>query len=225
MHPRQPDPDTVLDLVRRTTDAEIDRLLNRYLADAPDGAAALAHLRRTGNDGVLSPTAWSYLRVDPLLPPDTAPDDDPRRHALNAATTALTLWAHHQQSQRKRMHRTPRPGRTDTSLDLGGALSRLAHAGDNASLTPRFTQLTRMAPAGLPTTALRPLVRCLREGGVPLDYAELAVQLTRWRLPGGRRAVQRRWSTSFFETRPAPRPDSSTDPETVTAVTIAKDTP
>ncbi|MFJ1756534.1 type I-E CRISPR-associated protein Cse2/CasB [Kitasatospora sp. NPDC088134] len=223
MQPLRPDPD--LDLVRRTTGTEIDRLLNRYLADAPDGAA-LAHLRRTGNDGVLSPTAWSYLELDPLLPPDTAPADDPRRCALDAACTALVLWAHHQQSQRERMHRTPRPGRTGTSLDLGGALSRLVHTTGSASITPRFTQLTRMAPVGLPTTVLRPLVRCLREGGVPLDYAELAVQLTRWRLPGGRREVQRRWSTSFFETRPAPRPDT-TDPDTDAAViaTTAKDIP
>ncbi|MFJ5926528.1 type I-E CRISPR-associated protein Cse2/CasB [Kitasatospora sp. NPDC092948] len=220
MEPRQPDPD--LDLVRRTTDTEINRLLNRYLADAPDGAAALAHLRRTGNDGTLSPTAWSYLNLDPLLPPDTAPADDPRRHALDAACTTLVLWAHHQQSRPERMHRTPRPGRTDTSLDLGGALSRLSRTVDNASITPRFTQLTRMAPTGLPTTTLRPLIRCLREGGVPLDYAALAVQLTRWRMPGGRRQVQRHWSTTHFETRPAPRPDTT---DTDTTVTTEKDTP
>lgn len=206
------------DRAAATTSRIIDRLQRGYLAGAPEAATVLAQLRRTDGTVARLPAAlWPAVDLTALgLPTEdgTRPNDDAVRAAEDATVLATVLWALHQHSSTTPMHRTA-PADADgppSWLGLGGALRRLAATGTGPteySLLARLTAARTSLP--IPAPHLTYLVRMLATAGIPLDYAHLSWQLTRWPMPGGRTDTSAQWARSWWRTTPrrADRADAS----------------
>lgn len=186
------------------------RLQSRILRDKADPTAVgvLARLRRgVGRNPGFDYTLEEYLAVPPDLiryaPPESPADEE------HAAHDAVTLYALHQQSQRRPMYLR--------GNGLGVAVSRLV----DASASPEGVR-RRFAALGTATTYaetihhLRGLTMMLREQEIPVDYGLLADDLLTLRRPDGRRTVQAIWGREFYRARAARRPDGATADSTET---------
>lgn len=186
----------------------VARLQSRALRDRADPTAVgvLARLRRgVGRSPGFDYTLEEYLAVPPDLiryaPPESPADEE------HAAHDAVTLYALHQQSQRRPMYLR--------GNGLGVAVSRLVDASSGPEGVRR-----RFAALGTATTYtetihhLRGLTMMLREQEIPVDYGLLADDLLTLRRPDGQRTVQAIWGREFYRARPARRPDGDTPEST-----------
>ncbi|MEU4805069.1 type I-E CRISPR-associated protein Cse2/CasB [Actinosynnema sp. NPDC023587] len=181
--------------------ARILPLQEGVLANRSDAVAGLARLRR----GVGKPVGsvneiLQYTVSEKFAGPAAGDEPTP---AETAAHVAMTLYAAHQQSQRKRMHQR--------GYGLGRAV-RLLHPEDFGTLVPpvlrRFQALGTAQSLEELVHHLRGMAQLLRNKGIPLDYALLADELTRWQRRGGPSIVRLRWGREFYRV-PAPVDDAT----------------
>lgn len=171
-------------------------LQSRVLRERPDPEAvgALARLRRgigrePGSDYSLEPYLLVPDRLIPYVPADGPAD------AEYAVHDAVTLYALHQQSQRKPMH--------VVGHGLGAAVSTLVSKSDGPDgVRRRFTALGTASTYPEATYHLRGLTTMLRGHEVPLDYGLLADDLLTLRKPDGASRVRAAWGREFFRYRP-----------------------
>jgi len=180
--------------------ARIQALQEGVLADRPGAVAGLARLRRgVGKPAGSIQEILQYTVSEAFAPPGSG--DEPTLAEV-AAHAALTLYATHQQSQRRRMHQR--------GWGLGRAVRRL-HPHDFGDKVPpilhRFRALGSAQSTDELVHRLRGTVQLLRGAGQPLDYALLADELVLWQRPGGALTVRLRWGRGFYRT-PAPGADS-----------------
>lgn len=179
--------------------ARIQALQEGVLANRPAAVAGLARLRRgVGKPAGSIQDILQYTVSDTFAPPGSG--DEPTRAEI-AAHAALTLYATHQQSQRKRMHQR--------GWSLGRAVRRL-HPQDFGDKIPPILHRFRALGSAQSTDELvhrvRGAVQLLRGAGQPLDYALLADELMLWQRPGGASTVRLRWGRGFYRT---PAPDTA----------------
>jgi CRISPR system Cascade subunit CasB len=183
--------------------SRIGKLQDGYLKDRSAAVAALARLRR----GVGKP-AGSVLDIVEHTHAEEFVfgwDEDEPSYAENAAHVAMTLYALHQQSQRRAMHA---PGRR-----FGAAVRRLVpEPRPDAPVARRFAALGTADSFDELSHHLRGLVQLLRREQIPLDYGLLARDLWSWQLPGHAARVRLRWGRDFHFP-PTPRPEAGTDAE------------
>jgi CRISPR system Cascade subunit CasB len=185
-------------------------LQSRVLREPPDPAAvsALARLRR----GIGQEPGSDYTLEQYLLVPEQllgyAPKDSPADTEY-AVHDAVTLYALHQQSQRRPMH--------VSGGGLGAAVSRLVSLSEGADgIRRRFAALGTATAYHESIYHLRSLTTLLRGHEVPFDYGLLADDLYRLRCPNGPEQIRALWGREFFRTRPAAQADptaSSDAPE------------
>lgn len=184
------DSDPLADFV----DAQATRLWKGYHADRSDAVAELARLRRTVPTGSqVHPSSWElFARGDGFPQELLGHGDEPSPSELAAAAT-LALFALHQQSQReRRMHVRAADNR------LGRAAWQLRGKMDSGGVDRRIQAITRANDIGPALDQLRGLVGLMRSNGVPLDYAQLALDLRAIQSPAGRRGARVRWSRDYY---------------------------
>ncbi|GAA1740569.1 type I-E CRISPR-associated protein Cse2/CasB [Luedemannella helvata] len=184
----------------------IGALQSRFLREAPDPEAvgALARLRRgIGREPGSDYTLERYLGVPEALV-QFVPDDRPA-DVEYAVHDAVSLYALHQQSQRKPMH-----------LDgdgLGRAVSSLLNKTDGPEgVRRRFAALGTASTYQEVIYHLRGLTTMLRGHAVPLDYGLLAEDLLDLRKPYGAAKVRAAWGREFFRSRRTVEADNSATP-------------
>ena len=181
----------------RELKAYMDRRLERYqnASDRSYVRAQLAMLRRgVGKKPGALPELWGILFGD--LPEEfLSVSGEPTREEW-AVYTALTLYALHQQGSEATgpegcMHR---PGRR-----LGAAARQLVTVEEEEERIARRLQMAATAN-GIAEAAqhLRGLVRLLRGGKIPLDYAQLAADLYNFQFPDGAARVRLAWGQDFY---------------------------
>jgi CRISPR system Cascade subunit CasB len=171
-------------VLREDAGRRVRRLQRAYLdpsdRENSEATATLARLRRCAPDAVgADPTVWAVTLAD--LPDQlrSGRKDDEASPAERAVHAALVLYATHQQSNQIPVH--------VRGASLGGAVRRLAEARahngepDEASIR-RLHQVVLANDAPGRLHHLRGLITLLRSESdpIPLDYAQLAVDL--WRL-------------------------------------------
>ncbi|MFD7659022.1 type I-E CRISPR-associated protein Cse2/CasB [Actinosynnema sp. NPDC059797] len=171
--------------------ARITPLQEGVLADRSAAVAGLARLRRgAGKPAGSVNEILQYTVSEKFAGPAAGDGPTP---AETAAHVALTLYAVHQQSQRKRMHQR--------GHGLGRAV-RLLHPEDFGSVVPpvlrRFQALGTAQSLEELVHHLRGMVQLLRVQAIPLDYALLADELTLWQRRGGASIVRLRWGRAFY---------------------------
>jgi CRISPR system Cascade subunit CasB len=217
----------------------IGPLQEDYLDDRPYAVAALARLRRgAGKEAAQVPDLWGLADTGALYeqPPARRPlSEDELIHAEDAVHVALTLWALHQQSRRKAMHRADR--RT-APMGFGAAVRRLMPRNEiDEPVRKRFVRVGNAPDLAAMSLRLRDVVLLLRREDIELDYVLLAEQLYRWQEPGGRDLVRRAWGRSFHAyqapegsgtddspTDASPATTDATDTADASATTDATDT-
>lgn len=173
-------------------DCKISCLQKGYLSeDSRKHARAradLANLRRglTAGPGERV-EIWDLTQVDVS---DNAPDEPTREEF--AVHVAMTLYAAHQQSRTKPMHR---PGE-----GLGHAAHSVVGYDDdeNPSARARFDALVMSSTREELRRHLRSFVSLLRAKEIPLDYGMLVDDIVRFQRPGGAKAVRRCWSRQYY---------------------------
>lgn len=133
---------------------------------------------------------------------------------LEAEHVALTLYAAHQQSKDKSMHRR--------GVGLGAAVRvlRQSQKFSEEAVDRRFTATataTSMEELGM---HLRGLITQLRSIDQPLDYDQLERDLRRWEYSDGVALVRRQWGKDYFL-----RPRAESEGEASNAATAAPSTP
>ncbi|QEU90555.1 type I-E CRISPR-associated protein Cse2/CasB [Streptomyces kanamyceticus] len=201
-------------------DGQIRRLQQGHLADRSDAVATLARLRRgAGRAPMAVPDLWALIDLTELSADPQFSGEAAQTRAQNATYAALTLWALHQQSRQRPMHR--RDG-----LGLGGAVRRLMPGNEiDDPVRKRFVRVGAAPTWDALAVRLREVVTLLRREEISLDYALLADQLHTWQYPHRRAAVRDAWGRSFHAYRP--QTSTPTDGADNSAVdeTDPKDTP
>ncbi|OLF09061.1 type I-E CRISPR-associated protein Cse2/CasB [Actinophytocola xinjiangensis] len=168
--------------------ARVTQLQGGYLRDDASAVAALARLRR----GAGKP-AGSVLDILEFTHAEEFARDwhrDEPSYAENAAHVAMTLFALHQQSQRRAVHVQGRP--------FGSAVRALdKDARSDGPVARRFAALGTADSFAELTHHLRGLVQLMRAANVQFDYGQLARDLWVWQLPGRAPQVQNRWGRDY----------------------------
>lgn len=179
--------------VGRYVDWRVTLLQTKALAGGSDAIAHLARLRRGAGKLVeQTPDLWQLTIADVPLPARYG--DAPTPHE-QAAHTALTLYAVHQQSRRRGMHK---PGQ-----GLGAAVRALSQRGPSEqAVRRRFEALGTAVTFTEIVHHARGLVTQLRGLDIPLDYGVLADQLVWLQRSGSRSAdlVRLTWGRDFYRT-------------------------
>lgn len=149
-----------------------------------DGAVLAALRRGIGREAGTVPEMWPYYREL-----NDRGDVTPR---LQAEHLTLSLFAVHQQSKPRSVHRR--------QVGVGTAMATLRNSGrfSEQAVERRFAAFataTSLAEAG---THLRGLITQLREIDQGMDYTQLMDDLVRWQYPESAGAVRRRWGMQFF---------------------------
>ncbi|MFC6094386.1 type I-E CRISPR-associated protein Cse2/CasB [Saccharothrix lopnurensis] len=197
--------------------ARVQPLQEGVLANRSAAVAGLARLRR----GVGKPAGsvneiLQYTVSEKFAGPGAGDGPTP---AETAAHVALTLYAVHQQSQRKRMHQR--------GWGLGRSVRMLHPQEFDANVPPvlrRFQSLGTAQSIDELVHHLRGTVQLLRGQATPLDYALLADELVLWHRPGGASIVRLRWGRAFYRT---PNPDEpvTDDPGSAQNTGLSPDQP
>lgn len=182
----------------------VARLQARMVRETPDPEAvgALARLRRgigaePGSDYTLERYLWVPDELIDYVPP-AGPAD-----AEYAVHDAVTLYALHQQSQRRPMH-APGEG-------LGAAVSKLIDKTDGPDgVRRRFAALGTASAYPEVIYHLRGLITMLRGHEVHLDYGLLADDLLNLRRPHRAARVRAAWGREFYRSRA--RSESANNP-------------
>lgn len=153
----------------------------------PAPGADLAALRRgIGRQPGEVPQMWPFYTT---LRADGLPSE-----RLRAEHLALTLFAVHQQSQARPVHRR--------KVGLGTAMKALRNSQKFSieAVDRRFAAAATAATPGELAHHLRGLITQLR--GVTeqpgLDYTQLFDDLRRWQYPDGQARVRRTWGSQYF---------------------------
>lgn len=179
--------------------------------------ATLARLRRGAGKAAGSVPDIFPFTVAPELAGTDAPDDPTPRET--AAHIALTLYALHQQSRSKPMHKR--------GWGIGRALRQL-HGPEDPTIPPdpvtrRFQILVTADDLDELSHHARGTVQLLRgtqTNAVPLDYGLLADELLRWQSVEGRAQVRRKWARDYYR----PRRHTTTETATATSDTAGDST-
>ncbi|WP_019358607.1 type I-E CRISPR-associated protein Cse2/CasB [Streptomyces sp. AA1529] len=191
-------------LVGRTVHTFLEPIQRGYLLpnDEAWAVARLAQLRRgAGKAPEEVPELFGLTGTEGLYS-EKGPGPNSER-ADTAVHLAVTLYALHQQSQRRvRMHV---PGRR-----LGGAVRALMPQGEiDEPLRRHFVRVAGATSTKVLAYRLRALVLLLRGESEPLDYARLADQIEQTLDPGKRLKVRQEWGREFHSWRP-PRDEVAT---------------
>ncbi|MCR1781134.1 type I-E CRISPR-associated protein Cse2/CasB [Nocardioides carbamazepini] len=200
-------------LLERFVQAQAARLRKGYEADRGSVVAELARLRRAlPRGGITPPEAWEILARD--FPEELRGGGDaPSTYEL-AATSALSFFALHQQSKRKQsMHRR------DDKHRLGRAAHTLMLRNESDGVRRHMQALVRAGSFDAVLEHLRALVTQLRAAEIPLDYAQLAVDLQDVQHPGRIHRARERWSRDFHRPIPSTATDDPPVPTATTATT------
>lgn len=176
--------------------SRITALQHGYLANRSGSVAALARLRRSaGKPAGSVPDVLEYT-----LAPEFALEwakDEPS-WAETAAHHAMTLYALHQQSVSKGMHKPgPSVGRAMRGL-ISGSSFEPTHP-----IARRFAILGTSDSFDELIHHLRGAVQLLRGARLPLDYGLLTTQLVAWQHRGGPDRVRLVWGRDFHLSNPA----------------------
>lgn len=198
-------------------DRQVSRLQKQYLAEHAsaaehaDAVATLAKLRRgIGKEVGELPELWQVtLEGLPAEPEFTTPGPT---FEEQAAYTAITLYALHQQSRREGMHQ---PGR-----GLGAAVAILAgRSGNEVAVRRRFEALGTAEAFSEVVHHARGLLTQLRGENLGLDYGIFADQLYWLQWPNSASRVRLAWGRDYYRTRhreseqnDPSTPDTDTDP-------------
>lgn len=192
--------------------ATVNRLQSGYVRAEPTSAsrAALARLRR----GVgKSPGACPDLAEFYVNPALDAWGEAPTR-AEWAAHMALGLYALHQQSGHRRMHRP--------KTSFGTAVGVLRGGGDqeNPGVVRRFQALGTSSDLTELAQHARGLVQLLRQHdpAIGFDYGDFAADLVRFQNPNTTDGVRLKWGRGFYRVRPV---DSDENPAAADADSAA----
>jgi CRISPR system Cascade subunit CasB len=183
-----------------------------YIRRRPQALATLARLRRgIGKDVGALPELWQYTLDG--LPGAAPPDDAPPSWTEQAAYTALTLFALHQQSRREEMHE---PGQS-----LGTAVRLLrSRAATDEAVRRRFEALGTAETFSEVVHHARGLITQLRGEAIPLDYGMLAEDLFRLQTSAADR-VRLQWGRDFHRSTHSRGPDQPDDPNSSPAASAA----
>ena len=179
-------------------------VLRSRLAREINAGATLANLRRgIGKKVGELPALWQ-ITLEGLLEPDERVGDDPTPEE-QAAYTAITLYALHQQSRREGMHQRGR--------GLGTAVATLARrTGNEAAVRRRFEALGTAESFPEVVHHARGLVTQLRGENIGLDYGLFADQLYWLQWPQRASRVRLAWGREYYQTK---EPDANqNDPST-----------
>ncbi|MFE9575348.1 type I-E CRISPR-associated protein Cse2/CasB [Nocardia sp. NPDC006044] len=187
-------------------DWRLNRLQEDYLRGSPLARAELAKLRRgLGKSAGSVPEIWdsTIAAVPASLHGADGVDDLEPSFAEQAAHSALTLFAAHQQSMPVRAHA---PG-----VSFGRAVGILAQSEGRSAeaVTRRFMAVATAQSIDEVLAHLRGLVTQLRTAKQGFDYARLADDITGLLTPARAQHVRLAWGREFYRT---PQPSES-DPE------------
>ncbi|AGB27117.1 CRISPR-associated protein, Cse2 family (plasmid) [Mycobacterium sp. JS623] len=169
-------------------------LQRRYFSNPRDTyvAARLAKLRRAGPSAPGSdPDVWADTigALPERLCQGTHTENEPTDFE-RAAHEAITLYALHQQSRSTGVHRR--------GISLGCAVRRLARAtGRDEAIRRRFQVVATAGTSAAVVHHLRALIMLMRSENIPLDYAQLAVDLRQLRDGSRADQVRLRWGRDF----------------------------
>jgi CRISPR system Cascade subunit CasB len=183
-----------------------------YIQRRSPALAILAQLRRgVGKDVGALPELWQYTLDG--LPGPSPREGAPPSWAEQAAYTALTLFALHQQSRREEMHQ---PGQS-----LGTAVRVLqSRAASSEAVRRRFEALGTAETFSEIVHHARGLITQLRAEAIPLDYGMLAQDLFRLQTKSADR-VRLQWGRDFYRPARSQDQDQSDDPNNSPAATAA----
>lgn len=166
-------------------------LQNDYLDNRAHAVAQLAKLRRGVNLPIGSDIELIGLTTAGLEPEAGWLTDLPTDRE-QAAYTALSLFALHQQSSRaKRMHRT------GYSFGRSARLLR-KHSGNDEGVRRRFNALGTATTWDELRHHSRGLIQQFRAHDIPLDYARFAWDLLKLRDPARADSVRNAWGRDFY---------------------------
>ncbi len=161
-----------------------------YLRGESGATASLARLRRAISDEPgTNPVVW---RETLGLPEQFVGRGDKPSRAERAAHYALTLYATHQQSQGKSMHRG--------GYSLGRAARQLGKDGSASeqAVLRRFQALGTATSLAEAATHARGLVTQFRGAGIPLDYGKLAAEFVQFQDPRQIGSVRLNWGRDYY---------------------------
>lgn len=192
-----------LQSVREFVGSRVSQLQRGYLNKPdplPSAVAELARLRRPGAAVPgRDPLVWSstFGDIPAVLLPPSGPAQDAATDGERAVHGAIFLYANHQQSGDRPVHR---PG-----TSFGAAVGRLsrqrADGGDSDAGTLRRFQIACTAHTfERRIDAFHGLVRLMRsaEENIAFDYGRFAADLYRLQRPGGPDAVRLSWARDLY---------------------------
>ena len=185
------------------TQRKIARLQRAYVgkgSDAADARASLARLRRLGVPGG---TSWAFVGegiFEGLLDLHLSEADE--RRALRAITTALRLYAYHQQSKDSPMAITSSPKEADARRhSFGWSCRRIEYDKDKAKgVRRRMAAIEGLRDMDGIEHHMRALIMLMRDKGVRVDYYQLTRDLFLLQFPSARGDVFMRWGRDYFTT-------------------------
>jgi CRISPR system Cascade subunit CasB len=155
--------------------------------EARHAGGDLAALRRgIGRKAGDVPEMWRYYR-------SIVSEVSPNSPRLTAEHAALSLFATHQQSQRRRMH--------EKGTGLGTAVRKLSSADAKFSaeaIDRRMHQAATATGTAELVSHLRGLVSLLRTISQPLDYTRLRREIEVWHHAASRARVRAQWGSEYF---------------------------
>lgn len=165
---------------------EIARLWNTR--DSSSTKASLSALRSSVNRKLTdAPPVWELILSLPGLS-EGAKSDEPTFREV-AAHLSLALYATQQQSR-------PQPQHV-AGASLGSAIRKLTDA-HGTSVQRRFAAILTAADISEVAYHLQSIVKQLRSYGIPLDYAQLSLDLALFQIPEQRSKVLYRWSRQYY---------------------------
>ncbi len=178
-------------------DKPIKALQGAYLRESSSAARAdLARLRRgLGKPTGSVPEIWE-LTIG-AVPSSLAGNDDGPSRAEQAAHTALTLYALHQQSLSSPMH--------VAGVSFGRAVGRLRSVDQRSeqAVTRRFMAAATAVSIAELLTHVRGLITQLRSAQLGMDYAAFADDVSKLLTPATAQSVRLRWGRDFYRTSTA----------------------
>nr|MDT0661571.1 type I-E CRISPR-associated protein Cse2/CasB [Micromonospora sp. DSM 115978] len=179
----------------------------KWRKDEPPGGDLAAMRRGAGREAGDVPEMWRFY--------SKLTRDGRRSRDLEAEHAALTLFAIHQQSKRRPMHRH--------GIGLGTAMRALRLSGkfSTEAVDRRFSAAATATSFPEVRLHLRGLITQLRTIDQPLDYTQLCKDLSNWQSADQVSRVRRTWGGQYFvkddvaqpETNPVvPKQARPTDP-------------
>ncbi|HEY5857198.1 MAG TPA: type I-E CRISPR-associated protein Cse2/CasB [Aldersonia sp.] len=188
-------------------DRKVTRLQQQYLADVSSAAASLARLRRAVNRGPgEDPTVWAET-FDGFPAELLGRGDRPSRHE-RAAHAAITLFAVHQQSKDRAMHRQ--------GFGIGAAARKLGtESNSEEAVLRRFQTLGTSTSFEETVYHARALITQFRSHGLGIDYGRLAADLADIQNEHRADRVRLAWGRDYYRvTDRAADPARDTDTRT-----------